>query len=223
MPNIWTCQGRLQGFDCNVPVGLDSARVFRKTGYKFVVRYVPRLIARSSDLTSKEITNLHLAGLGVMPVQHVESETAWIPSDQKAIEYGRNAAAYCNRIGIAKGTTLWLDLEGVDKATPTQQIIRYCNRWYDLVKAEGYQPGIYIGWHAGLNADELYQRLKFQHYWAAYNLNGDQYPAVRGVCMQQFASRSPSGVAFPIDSDQIFPDKLGGFPTLFVPDEWDPK
>jgi hypothetical protein len=222
MAKTWSCVGILNGFDCNIPVTLADAQEFHKLGYRFAVRYVKRQTVRSNDLSAVEVKALHQAGLAVMPVQHVESEDGWIPSNEKGYMYGFGAVEHCRQIGIPSGTTCWLDLEGVDPHTPKEQIILYCNRWYDAVKVGGYQPGIYVGWHAGLTGEELYKRLRFERYWAAYNLNVDQYPAVRGVCMKQAASKSPVS-RYAIDGDIISADKLGGFPTLYVPDEWDPR
>jgi hypothetical protein len=158
-----------------------------------------------------------------MPVQHVESESSWKPTDDKGRQYGQAAADACMAAGIPSGTTVWLDLEGVAEDTSHEQVIRYCNLWHDAVAAAGFEPGIYVGWHCGLTPVELYGRLKFSHYWAAYNLNADEYPITCGVSMKQHAAASgdkPGGVTFDIDTDVVLGDKMGRFPTLFAPDEW---
>lgn len=209
-----------RGFDCNTNVLPRQADVFRRAGYSFAVRYIKRTLQHPFDVTKNEVAALHSAGLALMLVQHVESERAWFPDANKGRIYGQNAVAHCVDLRAPAGITVWLDLEGVDQSVPDEQVIRYCNYWHDQVAAAGYLPGIYVGWHSGLSPDQLYRRLKFTRYWAAFNLNRDQYPSVRGVCMKQGTTSSPNGIAFQIDSNTILGDRLGGFPTLWAPDEW---
>lgn len=211
------------GFDCNAPVDDEGARAFYEHGFRFALRYVPRVTPKSHDLSALEIRALHDAGLAVMAVQHVESERAWVPSKTKGDAYGNVAAATCNALGIPAGVTVWLDLEAVARETTPGTVIAYCNAWYDGVAAEGYVPGVYVGWRCGLTPDQLYNALKFQRYNAAYNLNLDEYPSVRGVCMKQrvpLRSEPPAGIRFPIDIQTVVTDHLGARPTVFAPEGW---
>jgi hypothetical protein len=210
------------GFDANAPLTYEQARAFRAAGYRYVVRYVRRLKAAPHDLGVEEVDNLLLAGLAVMPVQHVESESSWEPTDDEGRTYGQNAADACHELGLALGTTVWLDLEGVAKDASADQVMRYCRLWHAAVLAAGFEPGIYVGWHCDLTPAQLYA-LPFTRYWAAYNLNADEYPATCGVTMKQHSaapSDKPTGIQFEIDTDVVLGDKLGRFPTVFAPDEW---
>lgn len=229
MSSVQTIPAKARGFDCNRPLTAVEAQKMFDHGYRFAVRYVPRVNGKPHDLSRDEIDHLFAAGLAVMPVQHVESESSWIPSAEKGEEYGKGAADYCRLIGIRSKTCVWLDLEGVSidfLPTPAERkaaIIAYCNEWFGKVAAAGFTPGIYVGWHAGLNGEELYARLKFSHYWSAFNLNADQMPAKRGVQMRQGAAKSgdvPTGLELSIDTDVVTGDQLGGFPIAFCPDEW---
>jgi hypothetical protein len=163
------------------------------------------------------------AGLGVMLVQHVEKAGPpwWTPDDDKGRAYGQRAADHAHLVGYPSGATLWLDLEGIVPGTDPDIIIRYCNYWHDCVAAAGYAPGIYVGYNAILSPSQLYRRLKFSAYWAAYNLDEDQYPATRSICMKQHAARGlfapPPGVPFDIDVDTVHRDNLGGLPMLAAP------
>jgi hypothetical protein len=215
-----------RGFDCNAVVSYETARKFMSAGYRFSIRYVPRIMAKPSDLSAHEVDDLHRAGLAVMPVQHVERDSPpwWVPSLQKGEQYGRMAAAHAQACGIALGTCVWLDLEGIDHAVPASIVTQYANRWYDEVAQVGYTPGLYVGYSAIIPPHDLYYRLRFEHYWAAYNLNRDQEPAVRGVQMRQGAAKHadlPPGVAFPIDTDLVMHDHVGGLPIADAPAEWD--
>lgn len=216
------CPAGVNGFDCDAPVSANAANAFRKAGYRFAVRYVPRLKPRSNDLSIPEISRLHQAGIAVSIVQHVESDASWEPTPEKGQNYGRVAATTCKSLGVPAGVTVWLDLEGVATFVPAAVTIMYARLWFTEVKGAGYQPGLYVGWHAGLDAQELY-RLPFARYWAAYNLNVDQRPARVGVCMKQRAARPgdlPKGVDFPIDTDLVTGDLIGRLPVMWAPDEW---
>ena len=214
----------LRGFDCNLVVTASDAIAFKKHGYDFAVRYLPRVAAKTNDLNRVEFLGLHNAGLAVMAVQHVESDTAWNPTPEKGLLYGNGAVSAANHVGLAPATCIWLDLEGVSLRTGKADIIQYCKNWFKTIANSGYTPGIYVGWHARLNSQELW-KLPFRHYWSAYNLNVDQYPAVRGPQMFQTAAREtdyPIAIRTEIDINTIKPDKLGGLPMLDVPDIWDP-
>jgi hypothetical protein len=213
-----------KGFDCNQNVAGSEAENFFKLGYRFACRYVPRHEpARPFDLNFKEIVLLFNAGLGVMAVQHVESETNWTPTITKGIEMGRTAARYCDNLSYGQHCMIWLDLEGVDPIIPAGQITKFCNAWYTQVEAHGYTPGLYVGWHCGLTPHQLFHRLEFQHYWGAYNLDRDEEPEIRGLQMKQGTVKEknvPLAPKIRIDTNIVMQDKLGGLPLVFAPEEW---
>lgn len=209
-----------RGFDCNTTVSELAAGKFYRAGFRFAVRYVRRRQANVYDVTLTELVHLLEAGLGVMLVQHFAGED-WMPISSLGIEYGANAVDHAKAVGYPQGAVLWCDLESVKKGWDPENIIAYCNRWHDTVAAAGFDPGLYVGWHCGLSPDQLYGRLKFRRYWAAYNLNRDQYPSVRGVQMQQrpypgVDARVP-GIAFQYDVDIIGRDARDGTPALLLP------
>lgn len=214
----------LKGFDANSVITPDIAKAFHAHGYRFAVRYVSRVNPRHSyDLTPVEIQTILNAGLGLMVVQHVESAESWTPTPQKGAMYGLNAALRASMLGLPAGTMAWLDLEGVARGTPSSVIVEYCNAWHAAVSGEGYLPGIYVGWHCGLLADQLYHDLRFTRYWSAYNLNGNEYPAVRGVCMRQLACRAADkvpGVGIDFDVNVCRVDALGGRAMILGKDGW---
>lgn len=223
MPNAVISKAGLRGFDCDRQITPAEAKKFFDKAYRFVVRYIVRQTPHDRDLSAKEIGGLFNSGLAVMPVQHVESESDWIPSLEKGLSNGNNAARAAATLGFPTTTNVWLDLEGVNTAVDAATVVQYCNTWFDRVKAAGFTPGIYVGWHCGLSPDQLYRKLEFQHYWAAYNLNRDEEPTVRGIQMKQGAAKKsdkPSGVVVDMDTDVIMADNLGGLPIVYAPDEW---
>jgi hypothetical protein len=221
--HVFTAPNGVRGFDTSGTVTPRAAALMHSAGYRFAVRYVRRAKRHPSTLTASESRTLLNSGLGVMLVQYVESESSWTPTAAKGQRNGTIAATEADGLGFPWGITIWCDLEGIAAGTPSLRIIDYCNRWHEEVSAAGYVPGIYVGYHARLSPLQLYRSLRFTHYWAAYNLNADQYPAVRGVQMKQSqasASAIPSGVGISFQSDRVMSDVLGGQPTLLALDGW---
>jgi hypothetical protein len=217
-----------RGLDCNQPLttaDLENIRRWNaKRGdalqYRFAIRYIRRTTQHDYDVSCSEISRIFTAGLGLMLVQHVAPE-GWRPSSQLGAEYGATAASEALSVLYPAGATLWCDLEGVAAKVPAADVIAYCNAWYDAVVGAGYLPGLYVGDSCGLNASDLYYKLKFTLYWSAYNLNRDNYPVVRGVAMRQLAYPKPAdrvtGLDFQYDEDLIIGDAKNSFPVLALP------
>jgi hypothetical protein len=161
----------VKGFDINEPLSTKRARGFHERGYRFCLRYVGREHMADNDLSTEEAKRLLGAGLAIMPVQHVESEKSWIPTPAKGTLYGTNAGRFAKDIGFPEGVNIWLDLECVEPHVPKEDVIAYCNNWFDQVEAAGYRPGIYVGFRPILSGEELRKRLEFRHYWGAYNVD----------------------------------------------------
>src|SRR5437879_851858 len=220
-----TCSRCLMGSADSTPISSSHPMPRRRSfsGARFCVRYVRRQTVHDFDLTADEADGLIGAGLGLMVVQHVESETAWTPTAAKGAANGDVAATEAQQIGIPPGGMVWCDLEGVTVGTPAAQVIDYCNRWHAAVAGAGYVPGLYVGFHCGLDATQLYRALRFSHYWGAYNLNADEMPIVRGLQMKQSLCKPPDAVpghTFEFQVDTVRADALGGHPTLVARDGW---
>jgi hypothetical protein len=221
--HVFTGVRGVRGFDADVAITPAIAAAFSEHGYRFCVRYVRRQTFHEQDLTAAEARVILDAGLAFMAVQHVESEDSWAATPEKGLANGAVAAKEAATIGIPPGTTVWCDLEGVATTASANDVIGYCNAWHERVAAAGFVPGLYVGWHCGLTSRQLYQSLRFTHYWAAYNLNADEYPMTRGVQMRQAAARPldrVTGFSFDFQTDTILGDKLGGLPTLVGPKSW---
>jgi hypothetical protein len=204
-------------------VSASAAAAFHRSGYRFAVRYVRRDKPHASALSASEARSLLDLGIGLMLVQYVESDTSWIPSGTKGTTNGGVAAGEAENLGVPWGVTVWCDLEGVAPGTPSQKVIDYCNRWHIAVTSAGYVGGLYVGYDCGLTPTQLYRALRFTHYWSAYNLNTDQYPAVRGVQMRQFRAATSDfvpGQSTDFQVDRVSADKLGGRPTLLALEGW---
>ena len=221
--HVFTAPDGVRGFDTAAPIAASAAAALHKRGFRFCVRYVRRDEAHASALSGNEAKSLLNAGLGLMAVQYVESESSWKPSAAKGARNGEVAASEAEKLELPWGVTIWCDLEGVEVGTPAQRTIDYCNRWHAAVSSAGYVPGLYVGYRAGLTPVQLYRSLRFTHYWGAYNLNAHRYPAVRGVQMKQSQRKpedSPTGVGLDFQVDRVSADALGGRPTLLALEGW---
>lgn len=196
----------LKGFDTDTVLTAQQAAAFKSSGYAFCVRYLARNNGQGSDdLSYNEAKSILDAGLALSAVQHVPSP-GWTPTAALGTTYGTNAAANAASIGLPQGMNLWCDLEGVAAGTPTQQVIDYSNAWYDAVHAAGYVPGIYVGASCMLTGNQLYQNLRFQHYWKSLS----NVPAIpnRGYQLIQTMGSTVNGVS--TDNDSTQDDLLGG-------------
>jgi Domain of unknown function (DUF1906) len=205
-----------KGFDVNLTLTAATAKAFHDAGYRFVVRYVGRRQMASHDLSSDEAKTILGAGLALMVVQHVENP-GWHPTAALGDEYGTNAAAFARQIGVPAGVNVWLDLESVANGTAASDVIGYCNTWYDRVAAAGYVPGVYVGYEPGLTGQQLYSKLKFQQYWAAYNV--DVSIPNRGWCLKQSVGKGTVGgiTTESYDDDTAVTDQKGGQALWLAP------
>ena len=204
----------VRGFDANTPISASTAQAFVAAGFGFCLRYVGRTQMASYDLTTAEAQTILDSGLALMTVQHVLNP-GWNATGALGTQYGTNAAQFTRAIGLPAGVSVWCDLECVDTSCPAVDVIAYCNNWYDAVAAAGYVPGLYIGYQPGLTGAQLYGSLKFQSYWAAYNVDGSSRPSPRGWQMvQSVGSGTIGGLTTEVyDADTIQADGKGGLPS----------
>lgn len=205
-----------RGVDCNRPISAAQAAAFVASGRTFAIRYVRRHQVHDYDLSVNERDVILGAGLGLQIVQHV-APPDWIPTGADGTLYGGTAVDALGELGIPAEVSVWLDLEGVKDGTPHQDVIDFCNNWFDVVDAIGYTVGHYIGDKCGLTPAELYA-LKVTQYWRSYNLNDDEGPSKRGFCMRQSVAQPRDLISGftnrDMDCDTIHADAMAGTPTL---------
>jgi hypothetical protein len=142
-----------------------------------------------------------------------------------AAEYKDGAAdelAQLRALGIPAGTTVWLDLEGLDawNMNPVE-LMRLINNWAVDIKAGGWLPGLYVGAPQPLTGEQLYM-LKVYRYWLGIGrcvdrTGKDAYPAC-GWCMRQDWHGQKSGMMWKdtgvfVDTNSIQCDHQGRLPT----------
>jgi hypothetical protein len=214
-PKVEKSPSGSKGFDCNTPLTSTTAADFRKAGFAFALRYVPRNYVTdpaspSGNITRAEAEIILKAGLALMIVQHVAA-SPWDPTGELGMTYGQFAASNCQAIGLPRGVNVFLDLEGVRAGTDPQNVLDYAGTWGDVVGDAGYIPGIYIGASCGINAQQIVSLTNFKQFWRSGSSSSPQIGAP-GYCMQQTISSSLvlGGVAY--DSNVITTDQNGGTP-----------
>ena len=195
----------LQGFDTDTKLTSSTAQQLRNSGYRFCIRYISLGGEDTdADLSYSEASQILDAGLALMPVQHVRYP-GWTPSASLGSSLGERAAVNAYTVGFPAGVNVWCDLEGISNGTPSQQVINYCNAWYDAVAQWGYVPGLYVGYNTFLSSEQLYWSLQFAHYWQSMSDVPDVYK--RGYQMVQQATTTVNGIS--IDPDTTQTDNQG--------------
>jgi hypothetical protein len=201
----------MKGFDTNVKISYEKAKAMKASGYDFAIRYVGRIKQSSNDIDKDELNDILKAGLKLAIVQHCPPKPGIIPSKETGATWGREAAIFAKEAGYKSGCIVYLDLEDVNPefSRKQQDIIDFCNAWYDEVEKE-YTPGIYIGFNTWLTGDMLYNKLKFTHYWKSFSRVPDV--TTRSYEMWQKPQITVNGIQ--IDPDEVTGDKLGNFPVF---------
>jgi hypothetical protein len=196
----------LLGFDTDTVVSASQAAYFKSKGYSFCIRYLSRNSPQQSgDLCFNEANDILNSGLALSAIQHVSSP-GWIPTRRLGTTYGKNAASNAQSLGLPLGMNIWCDLEGVASGTSPNDIIAYCNEWYDAVCNVGYIPGIYVGANCVLTGEELYDNLLFAHYWQSLS-NVPAIPTRGYQLVQSLEEDLIDGLS--IDNDTTQNDELG--------------
>ncbi|CAL2084912.1 DUF1906 domain-containing protein [Tenacibaculum sp. 190524A02b] len=196
----------LRGFDSDTIISKDTAVKFKEDGYSFCFRYLSRGKGQhDGDLSFQEANDILNSGLALSAVQHV-SNPGWVPTGSLGTTYGENAAYNATSIGLPKGMNIWCDLEGIATGTTSDDVIAYCNAWYDAVYKAKYIPGIYVGANAVLDSQQLYWDLKFQHFWKSMS----NVPNVANRGYQMIQSYQPNLInGIGIDEDTTQDDDKG--------------
>lgn len=192
------------GFDTDTKLDLATAKLFRQSGYDFCLRYLSLDNESSYDLDYDEAQAILNAGLALMPVQHVRY-AGWMPDAALGTQTGKTAANNAVQVGCPIKVNVWLDLEGISASAMAADVIAYCNSWFDAVAEVGYLPGLYVGANSILDGQQLYSRLKFQHYW--HSLSIVPNVAVRGYQMIQSDGSTVHGIGIDKNMTQADADR----------------
>lgn len=182
--------------------GIDEkhAKALKESGIDFCVRYL-------GSATKEEVQTILDAGLAFMPVTFAN------------VFNGQAALNQLAALGIPKGCTVWLDIEGKGICEmPLSELTSKINAWAALMKAAGYEPGLYVGSPQPFTSEELWQ-LGVVRYWNALSREVDRYGKLAepqcGWCMwQMHPSVWWAGVW--VDVNMIGQDFRGRLPAWVV-------
>ncbi len=189
-----------RGTDSVQAVGGAHAAALRASGIDFCVRYL-------GSATPEEVTDILAAGLAFMPVTFADKFD------------GDSAVAELEALGVVKGTSVWLDVEGKSVyAMQPAELIATITRWCDPVSAAGYMPCLYVGAPQPLTSTQLYQ-LPTQRYWRGQgrvvDVTGRLAEPTCGWCMTQ-AYPSQMWAGCWVDLDFVGQDYEGRVPVWMV-------
>lgn len=189
-----------RGTDSVQAIDAAHAKALKAAGIDFCERYL-------GSLTRAELDAITGAGLACMVVTFADQFD------------GHASAAQCDALGLPKGCTVFLDVEGqaawkMDPVVLAGKI----NAWADAIKAAGFEPGIYVGVPQPLTSDELFN-LRVVRYWRGIGRVTDRHGNLSeptcGYCMHQCNdSQMVAGVW--ADFDFIEKDYSGRLPTWVV-------
>ncbi|MCL2450879.1 MAG: DUF1906 domain-containing protein [Polyangiaceae bacterium] len=200
-------------FDVYPCLTRSQADAFKARGMVGVFRYGPLpKNSTTSDLSREELAMLVDVGLEVGLVQHPRlpkyNELKSHSGVADAITVGRYAVS----VGVPAGVHVFLDLEGVRDSSPAE-VAEYCNDWATAIGQIGFRCGLYVGFDAVLNAEQLYALPGFDCYWADA---GPRKVATRGFAVKQgFGVEAADGLPA-YDPDTMAVDRLGGLPVIAV-------
>lgn len=161
------------GFDCITVMTPQRASALKAAGMTFAIRYL-------GSVTAAELQVILAAGLLFMPVTFSRAP-GWIPSAGMGTADGNLDVQHLNQAGVPKGCTVWIDLEGC--AGSAQAVADWVNSRASVIRAAGYDVGLYVGAGDVLNGQQLYSLAQIDRYWKS--LSDVPTPATCGFCMMQ--------------------------------------
>ena len=182
----------------NLTWGCDTLATL--TSPDFVKLAAARMVWRAGYIEKTTVAELSAqlaAGIAFLPVTY-------------ALDFDSTSQiARLKALGIPRGVTVFLDVEGVGLSPAT--LIVKINAWAAAMVAAGYEAGLYVGAGIPLSDVQIYA-LAVTRYWHSVSRVPD--PSVRGCCIRQLRPDDVSPTGADVDVDVTEPDYEGGLPTL---------
>jgi len=175
------------GFDTSENLSLAQYQFLRSQaqGFAWACRYVP-LSGQSTTspgvISASELADALSTGLGMMFVQFSRT-SGW--SSSTGLADGQSAAAYVLSLGVPNTTCLWLDMSPTKTVSITTN---YANAWCEAAVQAGMAKsalGVYFEPGCLLTAEQRYQLISMQRYWATAANDPNKYVASRGCQLMQ--------------------------------------
>lgn len=186
------------GFDCVTVMTPQRASALKAAGMSFAIRYL-------GSVTAAELKIILDAGLLFMPVTFSRAP-GWVPTAAMGTSDGTLDVQHLQSAGIPQGCTVWIDLEGTAGSAPV--VAAWVNARATVIRAAGYDVGLYVGAGDVLNGQQLYSLAQVDRYWRS--LSAVPTPDTCGWCMMQlYKTIELAGTEIDVDCIQYdFRDRL---------------
>jgi hypothetical protein len=190
------------GIDTITNLDTVHATALKDAGFKFAIRYL-------GSVTAAELAILLDAGLSFMPVTY-SRPGGWTPTAEMGTQDGQNDIQQLKALGILTGCTVWIDLEGVSLATPANIVSEWINNRAAVMKAAGFDVGVYVGVNDVLSGPQLYAIPNVNRYWKSAS---DVPTPTCGFCLLQlFPTTTVAGIS--VDVNVVQQDWEGRLPMV---------
>jgi hypothetical protein len=193
------------GFDTIVTLDAVHAAALKDQGFKFALRYL-------GSVTAAELAIILDAGLCFMPVTYSRG-AGWAPTAAMGTSDGEEDVQHLKALGILTGCTVWIDLEGVNQTTPASVVSAWVNARATVLKAAGFDVGLYVGSDDILNNVQLYALPTIDRYWRS--MSNVPTPQCGFCLLQLYPTVTVANVE--IDVDCIQQDWQGRLPYVVGP------
>jgi hypothetical protein len=212
-PELWA--------DTSETLTLTQYRALAQKGYRGCCRYLPLAgdsggIAAAELAAALSVTCPDGSGFSLMFVQF--SRSSPINAAEGAAD-GQAAALALRALGVPPTVSVWQDLSPASAAA----CIAYSNAWTAAALAAGVAeqaPGMYAEPGYPLTAEQRYQELNVQRYWATAANDPEKMVASRGCQILQLWGSSQGEFALvpglEIDADAVQADYFGSWPVAVV-------
>jgi hypothetical protein len=190
------------GIDCVTVLDATSAAALKAAGMQFAIRYL-------GSVTASELEAILDAGLFFMPVTFSRGG-GWVPTAAMGASDGQQDVQHLKALGIITGCTVWIDLEGVDPATPADVVSAWVNARAAVLKSAGFDVGLYVGANCILSSEQLYALPTVDRYWKS--LSKVPEPTCGFAMYQLYKTVTVAGVE--VDVDCIQYDWQGRLPIV---------
>lgn len=187
------------GYDCITVMDATRASALKAAGMAFAIRYL-------GSVTAAELAIILDAGLLFMPVTF-SREPGWVPTPGMGTQDGQVDVQHLQALGLPKGCTVWIDLEGVASTVSAADVATWINDRAAVIQAAGYDAGLYVGAGDGLDGGQLYALANINRYWRS--LSDVPQPSCGWALMQLYKTVTLAGTEVDIDCVQFdFQDRL---------------
>ncbi len=161
-------------------------------------------------MTKERLEGILGAGMGYIPVTLA----------QEYVDGAGDELFQLQALGIPKGATVFVDMEGAGAMSAPDVCIAQLTAWAAAITAHGYAAGLYVGVPQALTSDELWKLPNITRYWRGQGSIRDRFnklaePTGCGWCMTQMW-KSQTVAGYLVDHNMVGQDYRERVPTMVV-------